>query len=848
MGASQNQQALLPQFDGWFAARDWQPRPHQLAFWDLARAGRHALLIAPTGGGKTLAGFMPSLEALVEHGSSGKLHTLYISPLKALAVDIQRNLMQPVEELGLDIRIEARSGDTPANRKTRQKQNPPDILLTTPEQLALMVSWPEAADYFAALETVIIDELHALAPNKRGDLLALGLARLQAYAPQMKRLGLSATVADKPALRRFLAPQGEAGLVADKMAELVEGRPGAPPSVGVLDTKERLPWGSHTARHAMGDVLAAIGRAETSLVFVNTRSQAEMVFRELWALNEEGLEIGLHHGSLAPERRRKVEAAMAQGALRAVVCTSTLDLGIDWGAVDQVIHVGAPKGASRLAQRIGRANHRFDESSAALLVPSNRFEVLECEAARDSVAAGEQDGAVTRTGGLDVLAQHIFGTACHAPFHADALYGEVITAAPYAELSRKDFDRVLEFVATGGYALKSYDRYARLRVEKDGSHRLSHPRLATRYRMNVGTIVEAPMLKLRLTRPPKAGSKRPPSGGRVLGEMEEYFLTSLAPGDTFVFAGETLRLESVRDTEAYVSRATHADPKVPTYQGGRFPISTHLAERVRHMLTTPETWHKLPRQVADWLMMQKDFSALPGTDNLLVESFARGARYYMTAYPFEGRLAHQTLGMLLTRRLERFGARPMGFVANDYGLAIWGLRDIGLMVAQEKFSLAELFAEDMLGDDLEAWLDESSLMKRTFRDCAQIGGLIEKNFPGHEKSGRQVTFSADLIYDVLRSHEPDHILLQAARADAATGLLDIARLGSMLARIKGRFRLKRLAHISPLAVPLLMEMGKEPIRGAADDELLGEASLRTASRHEDLIREATQSVADTEAI
>ena len=829
--------ALSPQFDGWFAARDWTPRAHQLAFWEKARAGHHALLIAPTGGGKTLAGFMPSLEALVENGSSGKLHTLYISPLKALAVDIQRNLMQPVDELGLDIRIEARSGDTPANRKTRQKQNPPDILLTTPEQLALMVSWPEADDYFADLKTVIIDELHALTPNKRGDLLALGLARLQGFAPDMIRLGLSATVADKPALRRYLAPQRD----TKKLAELVEGTPGAPPSVAVLDTAERLPWGSHTARHAMGDVLAAIGRADTSLVFVNTRSQAEMVFRELWALNEAGLEIGLHHGSLAPERRRKVEAAMAAGGLRAVVCTSTLDLGIDWGAVDQVIHVGAPKGASRLAQRIGRANHRFDESSAALLVPSNRFEVLECEAARESVAAGEQDGAVVRQGGLDVLAQHVFGCACHAPFHPDKLYEEILTAAPYQDLGRADFDRVLDFVATGGYALKSYDRYARLRLDKDGLYRLAHPRLATRYRMNVGTIVEAPMLKIRLTRPPKAGQKPRAMGGRVLGEMEEYFLTSLAPGDTFVFAGETLRLEAVRETEAYVSRARHADPKVPTYQGGKFPISTHLAARVRHMLTDPKSWDNLPAQVADWLRMQQDFSTLPDTKTLLVESFARGARYYMTAYPFEGRLAHQTLGMLLTRRLERFGARPMGFVANDFGMAVWGLRDIGLMVTQDKFTLDDLFAPDMLGDDLEAWLDESSLMKRTFRDCAQIGGLIEKNFPGHEKSGRQVTFSADLIYDVLRSHEPDHILLQAARADAATGLLDIGRLGDMLTRIDGQCRLNRLPHISPLAVPLLMEMGKEPVRGAADDELLGEADMRTAKRHEDLIREATQS-------
>ncbi len=830
---------LLPQFDDWFRARNWQPRAHQIAFWQAARRGEDALLIAPTGGGKTLAGFMPSLEALLRNGSTGKLHTLYISPLKALAVDVQRNLMQPVEELQLDIRIEARSGDTPQNRKTRQKQNPPDMLLTTPEQLALMLSWPEAADYFAALDTIILDELHALAPNKRGDLLALGLARLAGLAPKAKRLGLSATVADKQALRAYLAPQSG----GQKLAALVEGAAGAAPALSILDTQERLPWGSHTARHAMADVLAAIKTAATSLVFVNTRSQAEMVFRELWALNEDGLEIALHHGSLAPERRRKVEAAMATGNLRAVICTSTLDLGIDWGAVDLVIHVGAPKGASRLAQRIGRANHRFDEASAALLVPSNRFEVLECKAARESVAAGEQDAPVARTGGLDVLAQHIFGTACHAPFEPEDLYAEVITAAPYEGLSRDDFDRVVDFVATGGYALKTYDRYARLRQEKDGRYRLSHPRLATRYRMNVGTIVEAPMLKVRLTRAKaaraKAGQKQKPlMGGRVLGEMEEYFLTALAPGDTFVFAGETLRLEAVRDTEALVSRAAHADPKVPTYQGGKFPISAHLAERVRDMLARPENWKDLPGQVSQWLAMQQAFSALPEKDIMLVESFARGARYYMTAFPFEGRLAHQTFGMLLTRRLERMGARPMGFVANDYGLAVWGLRDIGLMVEQEKLTLQDLFSEDMLGDDLEAWLDESSLMKRTFRDCAIISGLIEKNLPGHEKSGRQVTFSADLIFDVLRAHQPDHVLLQAARADAATGLLDIGRLGDMLTRIQEKILFKRLPHISPLAVPLLMEMGKEPVRGAADDELLGEAS----NRHDDLVREATEGI------
>ena len=841
--------ALPTIFADWFAARGWQPRDHQMDLWAATSARQHALLVAPTGGGKTLAGFLPSLIDITAqkfahadmHGKrSGQhktgLHTIYVSPLKALAVDIQRNLMSPVEQMGLNIRIETRTGDTPANRKQRQKTDPPEILLTTPEQIALMVSWPEAPKYFSGLRHIIIDELHALCPNKRGDLLALGLARLQTHAPQLVRTGLSATVANPDTLRRYLTPQNGEG----NLAALVMGADGAAAEVDILDTKERLPWGSHSAIHAMSDVLAAIKKVKTALIFVNTRSQAERVFRELWAINDDNLEIALHHGSLARERRRKVEAAMAAGSLRAVVCTSTLDLGIDWGSVDMVIHVGAPKGASRLAQRIGRANHQYDTASSALLVPSNRFEVLECEAARASVAAGEQDGAVVRRGGLDVLAQHIFGTACAGVFSASQLFDEVRTTEAYADLSRETFDRVIDFVSTGGYALRSYDRFARLRRDTDNSdlYRLTHPRLATRYRMNVGTIVEAPMLKVRLTRARKAteaGRPRPLSGGRVLGEMEEYFLTSLSPGDTFVFAGETLKLEAVRDTEALVSRARDSDAKVPTYQGGRFPISIHLAARVRAMLADPKNWENLPEQVAQWLALQADISEVPGEHGLLVETFPRAARYYMTCYPFEGRLAHQTLGMLLTRRLERAGARPMGFVANDYALAVWGLRDIGLMIKQDTLRLEDLFAHDMLGDDLEAWLDESSLMKRTFRDCAMIGGLIEQQYPGQKKTGRQVTFSADLIFDVLRTHQPDHVLLEAARDDAATGLLDIGRLGQMLSRISGQFTHRRLNHVSPLSVPVLMEMGKEPIRGAADDDLLGEA----AARNTRLIMEAS---------
>ena len=480
------------------------------------------------------------------------------------------------------------------------------------------------------------------------------------------------------------------------------------------------------------------------------------------------------------------------------------------------------KGASRLAQRIGRANHRLDEPSKAILIPANRFEVLECRAAVEANYLGAQDTPPLVDGALDVLAQHILGMACAEAFDADELYREVRGAAPYARLSRETFDRAVEFVATGGYALKTYERYAKIRLTKEGRWRISHPRFAQQYRLNVGTIVEAPYLTLRYARSGRGSASR---GGPVLGKIEEGFLELIAPGDTFLFAGKVLRLEGIRETEAFVSNAVGNDPRIPIYAGGKFPLSTYLANEVRGMLADPERWKVLPDQVSDWLRIQAEKSVLPRRQDLLVETFPRGERHYMVTYPFEGRLAHQTLGMLLTRRLDRAGMRPLGFVATDYSIAVWALDDMGGLFKSGKLPLSKLFDEDMLGDDLEAWLAESWLLKRTFRNCALISGLIEKRHPGQEKSGRQVTVSADLIYDVLRSHEPDHLLLQATRADAATGLLDVSRLAEMLSRIRGRIVHKHLEHISPLAVPIMLEIGKERVAGGATETLLEEASL-----------------------
>ncbi len=874
---------LPPPFAAWFAGRGWRPRAHQLELVARAGQGLSTLLIAPTGAGKTLAGFLPSLIELAPLAAQGlhrphRLHTLYVSPLKALATDVARNLEIPLREMNLGVRAESRTGDTPPSKRQRQRAHPPDILLTTPEQLCLLIASEHARAFFEDLSCVIVDEIHALAPTKRGDLLALALARLRRWAPAHRRVGLSATVADAEDLAKWVVgspnfPPPFTGEVAAQRSEgagprphshaaslrdsspvnggantaniIVQAPPGAAPIIDVLDSNARIPWAGHTARHAIPEVYAAIQSARLALVFVNTRAQAEMTFQELWRVNEDGLPIALHHGSLDVGQRRKVEAAMARGDLRAVVCTSTLDLGIDWGDVDLVIQIGAPKGAARLVQRIGRANHRLDEPSRALLAPSNRFEVLECRAAQEAVAEGALDGAEPRIGGLDCLAQHIMGCCCGEATDADELYEEIAATAPYAALTRAQFDAVLDLVATGGYALRAYDRYRRIVQDAHtGRWRARNPGIAQQHRMNVGAIIESEMLDVRLASrravsspvhgggvPAPAGTEgasvkrpRPLMPGRRLGRIEEYFIEGLTPGDTFIFAGEMLRFLDVRDTDALVVRAPgEENPRIPSYAGGKFPLSTFLAARVRRMLHDPAHQKQLPPQVRDWIMQQKRASTVPAPDEMLVETFPRALKHFMVAYPFEGRLAHQTLGMLITRRLERAGKNPLGFLASEYAMAVWGLEPMG------DLNFAALFDEDMLGDDLEAWLGESTLMKRTFRNCAIISGMIERRAPGAEaKTGRQVTFSADLIYDVLKQYEPDHVLMQAAFADAGEGYLDLRRLGALLKRVKGAIVHRDLAHVSPFAAPVMLEMGRVPIQGAAEEAILEDAAALIA--------------------
>ncbi len=777
----------------WFSSRGWTIHPHQQDM--LTRADDPAtLLIAPTGGGKTMAGFLPTLAELAADSHDG-LHTLYVSPLKALAADIKRNLRTPVDEMGLPIRIDDRTGDTPSSRRRSQRADPPHILLTTPESLALLTSYEDAPRMFAGLKRVVIDEIHALAENKRGDQLMLALSRLQALCPDLRRVGLSATVDDPAAIAHYLARHPDP-------CDIVLADPGPAPDIRMLQTDAAPPWAGGGAAHAIPAVLEQIKAHQTTLIFHNTRAQAEIFFRNLWLANDDGLPIGIHHGSLDRAQRERVEAAMVRNELRAVVCTGSLDLGIDWGNVDLVIQIGAPKNVKRLVQRIGRANHRYNAPSKALLVPANRFEVVECQAALQAVEAGTLDGTPRTHGPRDVLCQHILIRACAGPFCAETLFAEITSVGAYSALSREEFDDCLAFCATGGYALRAYDQWQRLLQRPDGQWQLRDPRAARRIRMNIGTIQDADLLKVRLKRS---------RGGKPLGEIEESFAATLSAGDTFLIGGQIVRYEGLREMTVEVSRNASKTPKVAVFSGTKFATSTQLSDRILTILKQ-DSWPNLPPHTALWLELQRSVSQMPRRGELLLESFPFKGREYLCVYGFAGHNAMQTLGLLLTKRMEELGLDPLGFVATDYATLIWGLEEIA--------DAEPLFDAQALRDGLDGWLAGNAVMKRSFRAVATIAGLIERNTPGQRKSGRQATFSSDILYDTLRKYDPDHLLMQITRQEALSGLVDFGRIEEMLARTRGRTRLLRLDRISPLAAPLLLEVGKVPVKGAAQEKLL----------------------------
>ena len=777
----------LQPIENWLKKNNWHFYDHQLETLSKSLQGYDVLLVAPTGGGKTLAGFLPSLEDLInKKNPENQLHTLYISPLKALTVDVHRNLSAPISDQKLDIKVETRTGDTSSYKKVRQKQEPPHMLMTTPESLALLLASPDANDYFKFLKFLIIDEIHSLVNSKRGDLLSLNLSRLDTIVPTYRKVGLSATVKNTNSVLSFLSK--------NKKSITLNVEEKSFPNIEILKTDNRVPWSGHMAGYAIKEIYKKIQNSTMSIVFVNTRAQAELIFNKLWHENEINLKIAVHHGSLEKEIRRKVENMMSLGQLDCVVATSSLDLGIDWGNVNLVIQIGSPKGIARFLQRIGRSNHRLNEPSKAILVPSNRFEYLECVSAISSIKEKILDETKEKEGSLDVLAQHILGVACSKPFEVNKLFSEIKNSWPYRNLQMGKFLEVLEFVKNGGYSLKNYDQYSKIGLNKQNLYAIKNKNIRNKYRLNVGTIVESYMLKVKL-------------GNRTLGQVEEWFIEGLNQGDTFLFGGRVLEYQYLSNNNVIVRTTKDQQPKIPSYAGGRLPLSSELSFQVRSLISKEKNWKNLPSQISEWLKLQLKFSNIPSPEELLVEIFPRKIknkkRYFLICYSFEGRNANQTLGFLISKRMQRMGYKPIGFVATEYALAIWSMNMV------EDINI--LLSDDIMLDDLYEWLEETPLLKKNFRDAAIISGLIERIIPGQKKTGKQIMFNSDLIFDVLKKHEPNHLLLQVARQDSYRGLIDLDRLSEFLKRIKKNIILKKLNQISPLAIPLILEINRQTI-------------------------------------
>ena len=785
--------ALPQKFQNWIKKRNWALHTHQIDV--LTNSDRKAqLLIAPTGSGKTLSGFLPTLIELDRLNFSG-LHTIYVSPLKALAADIKRNLMIPIEEMGLNIKVEDRTGDTTAKTKRRQRIDPPQILLTTPESLALLISFPEANALFANLERIIIDEIHALVESKRGHQLLLAISRLQSISKNLRKLALSATVDH---------PQKIAGFISenDNNCPIIFAEPGPDPNISMLHTTASPPWSGAGATYAVPDVLEQISKHKTTLIFHNTRAQAEIFFHNLWLNNQDNLPVAIHHGSLDLAQRKRVEAAITEGELRAVVCTGTLDLGIDWNEVDLVIQVGAPKNIKRLVQRIGRANHTYNTPSKAIIVPANKFEIVECQAALEAVRDKDLDGEPIASGSLDVLCQHILLVACSGKILPAKLFEEIKQIGAYKNLTHEEFKECMGFCIDGGYALKRYEQWHRLKLDHSGNLILRDPRIANKIRMNVGTIQDTETLKVRTHRR---------SGGKPLGEIEEAFAASLTKGDTFLIGGKIVRFESLREMIVEVTHNANKQPKIATFMGTKFATSTKLSDRILDSFEN-QNWKDLPADTVNWLNKQKEFSQLPVRNSLLIETFFRKSRHYLVVYGFAGRNANQTLGLILSKKLEELNLAPLGFVANDYATLIWGLEKVENPIQLFKFSEIEL--------GLDKWFSGNALMKRTFKAVASISGLIDRNLPGLRKSGRQTTFSSDILYDTLVKYDPAHLLLKITKDEAMKGLIDFSRIEEMFKRVDDNIIHKNLPHVSPLAAPMLLEVGTIPIEGQARELLL----------------------------
>ncbi|MEM8873531.1 MAG: ligase-associated DNA damage response DEXH box helicase [Planctomycetota bacterium] len=775
-----------------FAERGWTPFVFQLEAWRYFLDGRSGLVHAPTGSGKTLSVFGGPLAERLQREvtpprkrSRGEPHAvLWITPMRALANDTAHALTRMIEAAGLDWSVELRTSDTSQSVRKRQRDRLPTVLVTTPESLSVLLSYPNARQSFTGLQSVIVDEWHELMSTKRGVQAELGIARLRQFNPQLRTWGLSATLGNLDQALATLCPDGGV-MVHGDASKPIEVRTLLPESI------ERFPWGGHMGLRMADAVVAELERGGTSLVFANTRAQVEVWFRTILAKRPDWLgEIAIHHGSLDRKIRIEVEGLLREGRLRAVVCTSSLDLGVDYPAVDRVVQIGSPKGIARLIQRAGRSGHTPGLTSTVICVPTHAFELVEFSAAREGVERKSVEPRLPLRKPLDVLAQHVVTVAAGGGFDADELLSEVRTAAAFAELTDEEWQWVLDFVERGGPTLDAYPQFRKVVRRPDGRYVIGDDKLARLHRLGIGTITSDGVVALQLR------------NGKRLGTIEEAFIGKLKPGDTFTFAGRPLEFVSMRDMAATVRPAKSKRGSVPSWAGGRFPLSTLLADAVRDRLESAREGDHADlemRTIAPLLNVQHAWSHLPGNGELLIESIHTREGDHHFLYPLLGRLVHEGLGSVIAHRIGRRFDVSITASFTDYGIELLASGPLKL----DEPTWRSLLSADGLLDDLLACLNAGELTKRQFRDISRVAGLVLATSPGAPKSTRQLQASAQLFFDVFIEFDPQNLLLEQARREVLERQLEIDRLAAALADLRNqKLILTEPGRLTPMAFPI----------------------------------------------
>ncbi|MBB6431655.1 ligase-associated DNA damage response DEXH box helicase [Algisphaera agarilytica] len=794
--------------ESWFRDAVGEPFAFQRDAWASQLAGESGLLHAPTGMGKTYSAWLPSLmrwcdghpeQSTWQDKQTEPIRVLWITPLRALATDTEENLKKPIGALGLPWTVERRTGDVSATVKARQKKRLPSALVTTPESLSVLLSYADARQKFRGLQTVIVDEWHELMSTKRGTQTELGLARLRTWNPELSVWGLSATLGNLPeAMDTLLGP----GLAPT--GQLIHGPDHKQIEITTLlpDDMDRFPWAGHLGITLLPQVLAVLENAGSTLLFTNTRSQAEIWFNEIIAKRPDWIgEVALHHGSIDRKSRQAVEDLLRQGGLRCCVCTSSLDLGVDFSPVEQVIQVASPKGVARLLQRAGRSGHQPGKVSRVIGVPTNALEIIDFAAARDAAAARRIESRRPLDRPLDVLAQHLVTCAMGGGFTSGDMLAEVRSSHAYRNLTDQEWEWCLDFVRRGGETLKVYPQYARVVEDDDGRFGVASNKIARNHRLGIGTITSDAAIAVKF------------ANGKKLGTVEEGFVGFLKPGDKFVFAGHLLQLVRVRAMVATVKKAKGKKAQVPRWQGGRTPLSTQLADAVRARLDDirqrGSSADDLPpemRAVAPLLELQTQWSVVPGSGKLLIETTTSRDGHHTFLYPLQGRLVHEGLGTLLAHRLTREAPRAVTVTVNDYGIELLSPEDPELTEADWR---RLLHRDDLLEHLLEA-LNTSQLARRAFRDIARVAGLIQTGYPGQQVTNRHLQASSELFFDVFTDFDPDNLLLDQARREVLEQQLEVTRLTAALKELEQmRLEPRQTERLTPMAFPLWAERLRE---------------------------------------